>query len=59
MNNSGQVTLVLGGTGWTIASGHGSRPNDDVLRVTGSPPASVADFAHRNARTWALAVAHP
>jgi uncharacterized protein YbjT (DUF2867 family) len=43
----------------TIASGHGSRPNDDVLRVTGSPPASFADFAHRNARAWALAAAHP
>jgi hypothetical protein len=43
----------------TIASGHGSRPNDDVLRVTGSPPASFADFAHRNACAWALAAAHP
>jgi len=43
----------------TIASGRGSRPNDDVLRVTGSPPAGFADFAHRNARAWALAAAHP
>ena len=43
----------------TIASGHGSRPNDDVLRVTGSPPASFADFARRNARAWAVPVAHP
>ena len=92
MNNSGQVTLVLGGTGrtgslvarklaerglsartalrhgadvlfdWltaTIASGHGSRPNDDIRRVTGSPPASFADFAHRNARAWAVPAAHP
>jgi hypothetical protein len=42
-----------------IASGHGSRPNDDVRRVTGSPPASFADFAHRNARAWALPAAHP
>jgi uncharacterized protein YbjT (DUF2867 family) len=41
----------------TIASGHGSRPNDDVRRVTGSPPASFADFAHRNARAWALPAA--
>jgi uncharacterized protein YbjT (DUF2867 family) len=43
----------------TIASGHGSRPNDDVDRVTGSPPASFADFAHRNAHTWAVPAAHP
>ena len=43
----------------TIASGHGSRPNDDVRRVTGSPPASFADFAHRNARAWAVPAAHP
>ena len=42
----------------TIASGHGSRPNDDVRRVTGSPPASFADFAHRNARAWAVPAAH-
>lgn len=41
-----------------IASGHGSRPNDDVLRVTGSPPASFASFAHRNAHAWAVPVAH-
>jgi uncharacterized protein YbjT (DUF2867 family) len=41
----------------TIASGHGSRPNDDVRKVTGSPPASFADFAHRNA--WAVPAAHP
>jgi uncharacterized protein YbjT (DUF2867 family) len=43
----------------TIASGHGSRPNDDVRKVTGSPPASFADFARRNARAWAIPVAHP
>jgi uncharacterized protein YbjT (DUF2867 family) len=41
-----------------IASGHGSRPNDDVRRVTGSPPASFADFALRNAHAWALPAAH-
>jgi hypothetical protein len=40
-----------------ITSGHGSRPNDDVRRVTGSPPASFADFAHRNARAWAVPAA--
>jgi hypothetical protein len=41
-----------------IASGHGSRPNDDVRRVTGSPPASFADFAQRNAHAWAVPAAH-
>jgi hypothetical protein len=41
----------------TIASGHGSRPNDDVLRVTGFPPASFADFARRNVRAWAVPAA--
>lgn len=41
----------------TIASGHGSRSNDDVRRVTGSPPASFADFAHRNPRAWAVPAA--
>lgn len=30
-----------------------------VRRVTGSPPASFADFAHRYARAWALPAAHP
>ena len=39
----------------TIASGHGARPNDDVLKVTGAPPASFADFARRNAQAWAHA----
>ena len=43
----------------TVASGHGSRPNDDVLRITGSPPTSFADFARRNARAWALPAARP
>ena len=40
-----------------IASGHGSRPNDDVRRVTGSRPASFADFARRNAHAWAVPAA--
>jgi uncharacterized protein YbjT (DUF2867 family) len=31
-----------------IASGHGSRPNDDVHKVTGVPPTSFADFARRS-----------
>ena len=37
----------------TIASGHGSRPNNDVQNVTGVPPISFADFARRTARAWA------
>ena len=38
----------------TIASGHGSRPNSDVEKATGAPPASFADFARRTAAAWAL-----
>jgi uncharacterized protein YbjT (DUF2867 family) len=36
----------------TIASGNGSRPTEDVRKVTGAPPTSVADFAKRNAQAW-------
>ena len=36
----------------TIANGHGSRPNDDVLTVTGTPPLPVKDFAARTASEW-------
>jgi uncharacterized protein YbjT (DUF2867 family) len=36
----------------TIASGNGSRPTDDVLKVTGVPPTSFADFAKRSAQAW-------
>jgi uncharacterized protein YbjT (DUF2867 family) len=42
----------------TIASGHGSRPNDDVRKATGSAPASFADFARRHARAWAVPAVH-
>jgi hypothetical protein len=41
-----------------IAAGHGSRPNEDVRRVTGVPPARFADFAQRNAHAWALPATH-
>jgi hypothetical protein len=37
----------------TIASGHGSRPNNDVQNVTGVPPIRFADFARRAAQAWA------
>jgi uncharacterized protein YbjT (DUF2867 family) len=36
----------------TIASGNGSRPTDDVRKVTGVPPTSFADFAKRSAQAW-------
>ena len=35
-----------------VASGNGSRPNDDVLTVTGRPPISFADFAALAAHAW-------
>jgi uncharacterized protein YbjT (DUF2867 family) len=41
----------------TVASGSGSRPNDDVRAVTGVPPTSFAEFARRTASAWAAAVA--
>jgi uncharacterized protein YbjT (DUF2867 family) len=37
----------------TIASGRGSRPNDDVEKVTGSPSTNFTDFARRTAAAWA------
>jgi uncharacterized protein YbjT (DUF2867 family) len=36
----------------TIASGHGSRPNDNVEKATGAAPTSFADFARRTAAAW-------
>jgi uncharacterized protein YbjT (DUF2867 family) len=36
----------------TVASGRGSRPNDNVERVTGAPPIRFADFARRTAPVW-------
>ena len=36
----------------TIASGHGSRPNGDVLAVTGTMPVSFAEFAAETASAW-------
>jgi uncharacterized protein YbjT (DUF2867 family) len=37
----------------TVASGHGSRPNNDVYAVTGRPPIGFAAFAQRTAHAWA------
>ena len=36
----------------TIISGNGSRPNDDIEKVTGRPPITFRDFARRNAHVW-------
>jgi uncharacterized protein YbjT (DUF2867 family) len=36
----------------TIASGNGSRPNDTVERVTGTPSRTFRDFARKNAAAW-------
>jgi uncharacterized protein YbjT (DUF2867 family) len=36
----------------TIASGRGSRPNNDVLTATGKAPSSFADFAAETAAAW-------
>jgi uncharacterized protein YbjT (DUF2867 family) len=36
----------------TIASGHGSRPNGDVLAATGTEPVSFAEFAAETAPAW-------
>jgi uncharacterized protein YbjT (DUF2867 family) len=41
----------------TIISGNGSRPNDDIEKVTGRPPISFQDFARRNAHAWTLEAA--
>ena len=35
-----------------IISGHGSRPNDDIEKVTGRPPTSFHDFAQRSVQAW-------
>src|SRR5258708_1148751 len=46
----GQVLRMLTET---IASRHGSQPNNHVQNVTGVPPVSFADFARRTAQAWA------
>ena len=35
-----------------IISGNGSRPNDDIEKVTGRPPTTFHDFARRSADAW-------
>jgi hypothetical protein len=36
----------------TIASGPGSRPNDHVHNLTGTPPVTFGDFARRTGHAW-------
>ena len=36
----------------TIATGHGSRPNEIVETITGTPPHTFRNFAHHNADAW-------
>jgi hypothetical protein len=36
----------------TVASGHGSRPNGDVLMATGAAPAHFGEFAVKTASAW-------
>jgi len=40
-----------------VVSGKGSRPNDDIEKVTGRPPGTFQDFARRHAHAWTLKVA--
>jgi uncharacterized protein YbjT (DUF2867 family) len=49
--------VMLGWLTATVSSGNGSRPNHDVEKVTGRPPATFQDFARRNAHVWALRAA--
>lgn len=41
----------------TIIAGNGSRPNDDIQKITGRPATSFKDFARQNAAVWALQAA--
>ena len=41
----------------TVASGNGSRPTDDVRKVTGVPPTTFAEFARRSAHAWTTGAA--
>jgi hypothetical protein len=47
-------TLMLRWLTGTIISGSGTRPNDDIEKVTGRPPITLEDFARRNAHAWTL-----
>ena len=36
----------------TVASGMGSRPNDNVEKITGQPPITFGEFARRTRQAW-------
>ena len=39
----------------TVATGHGSRANGSVEKITGIPPRTFRNFAHKNAHAWKAA----
>ncbi|MEV6171482.1 NmrA family NAD(P)-binding protein [Streptomyces sp. NPDC051954] len=50
----GDYAVMLRWLTETISSGNGSRPNDDIEKVTGRPPTTFQEFARRNAAAWNL-----
>ncbi len=40
-----------------MTDGNGSRPNDDIEKVTGRPPGTFQDFARHHAHAWTLKAA--
>ncbi|MEU2623755.1 NmrA family NAD(P)-binding protein [Streptomyces sp. NPDC007157] len=48
----GDYAVMLRWLTETISSGNGSRPNDDIEKVTGRPPTTFQEFARRNAAAW-------
>lgn len=42
---------------WTIRTGHGSTPNDDIEKVTGRKATTFHEFARRHAHVWTATAA--
>jgi len=42
---------------WTIRTGHGSTPNDDIEKVTGRKATTFHEFARRHAHAWTATAA--
>ena len=53
----GDYAVMLRWLTGAIISGNGSRPNDDIEKVTGRPPTTFHDFARRNVHAWISPVA--
>ena len=53
----GDYAVMLRWLTGTISSGNGSRPNDDIEKVTGRPPTAFREFARRNAAAWTVGAA--